>query len=412
MNAYTDLTVQGTPTRAASVLTGISRATASRRQQRPGPPVPREVVPANRLSRTERARVLAVLTSDEFVDATPIQIFAELLDRGIYLCSVSTMYRVLRENTLVTERRRQARHPARAIPELVATAPGQVYSWDITKLPGPVRGVYYDAYVMIDIYSRYLVGVHVHARESGPLAEEMMREVFAIHGIPEVVHADRGTSMTSKTVATLLADLEVTRSHSRPKVSNDNPYSEAWFKTLKYAPVFPDRFGSLSDARAFMDAFRDRYNHEHHHGGLGLHTPAEVHYGLAAAKAADRADVLNTARNAHPERFSTPTAVPKILTLPDASLDQQARQPRRPAGLPDRRLTPTGLIHLDKFRRGAGRDVVVLDPGCEGAWPEDLRNHSQWHLLEPILDLIGPPGDRFGVAGHGGSEAEGQLRRR
>lgn len=319
MGAYADLTAQGTPTRQASVLTGISRATASRRQQRPGPPTPREMVPANRLSCTERAKVLAVLTSDEFVDATPLQIFAELLDRGIYLCSVSTMYRVLRENTLVKERRRQARHPARTVPELVATAPGQVYTWDITKLPGPIRGVYYDAYVMIDIYSRYLVGVHVHARESGPLAEEMMREVFAIHGIPEVVHADRGTSMTSKSVATLLADLEVTRSHSRPKVSNDNPYSEAWFKTLKYAPVFPDRFGSLSDARAFMDEFRDHYNHEHHHTGLGLHTPAEVHYGLAAAKAADRAHVLNTARAAHPERFSTPDAVPKILALPDAA---------------------------------------------------------------------------------------------
>ena len=163
----------------------------------------------------------------------------------------------------------------------------------------------------------------------------MMREVFAIHGIPEVVHADRGTSMTSKSVATLLADLEVTRSHSRPKVSNDNPYSEAWFKTLKYAPVFPDRFGSLSDARAFMDEFRDHYNHEHHHSGLGLHTPAEVHYGLAAAKAADRAHVLNTARAAHPERFSTPDAVPKILALPDAAWinnpanrdDQQTYQP-------------------------------------------------------------------------------------
>lgn len=335
MGAYADLTARGTPTRQASVLTGISRATASRRQQCPGPPTPREMVPANRLSCTERAKVLAVLTSDEFVDATPLQIFAELLDRGIYLCSVSTMYRVLRENTLVKERRRQARHPARTVPELVATAPGQVYTWDITKLPGPIRGVYYDAYVMIDIYSRYLVGVHVHARESGPLAEEMMREVFAIHGIPEVVHADRGTSMTSKSVATLLADLEVTRSHSRPKVSNDNPYSEAWFKTLKYAPVFPDRFGSLSDARAFMDEFRDRYNHEHHHSGLGLHTPAEVHYGLAAAKAADRADVLNTARAAHPERFSTPDAVPKILALPDAAWinnpanrdDQQTYQP-------------------------------------------------------------------------------------
>ena len=335
MSAYTDLTADGTATRAAATLTGISRATAMRRQQRPVPPMPREVVPANRLSCAERARVLAVLTSEEFVDSTPMQIYATLLDRGIYLCSVSTMYRVLRENTLVTERRRQARHPARTVPELVATGPGQVYSWDITKLPGPAKGIYYDAYVMIDIYSRYLVGVHVHARESGPLAEEMMREVFGIHGIPQIVHADRGTSMTSKSVATLLADLEVTRSHSRPTVSKDNPYSEAWFKTLKYHPIFPEGFGSLTHAREFMDEFRDNYNHGHHHTGLGLHTPAEVHYGLAAAKAAERAEVLAAARAAHPERFGAGNAAPKVLALPAAAWinkptdqdDQQSYQP-------------------------------------------------------------------------------------
>lgn len=335
MGAYTALTAQGTSTREASALTGVPRSTATRRQQRPAPPTPREVEPANRLSCAERAAVLAVLNSDEFVDTTPLQVFATLLDRGVYLCSVSTMYRVLRDNAQVKERRRQARHPARAVPELVATAPGQVYTWDITKLPGPARGVYYDAYVMIDIYSRYLVGVHVHGHESGPLAEEMMREVFGIHGIPQVVHADRGTSMTSKTVATLLADLEVTRSHSRPKVSNDNPYSEANFKTLKYHPTFPERFGSLAHAREFMDEFKDRYNHEHHHSGLGLHTPADVHYGLATAKAEDRAEVLTAARAAHPERFATQND-PKILALPDAAWinkptdthdDQTAYQP-------------------------------------------------------------------------------------
>ena len=206
--------------------------------------------------------------------------------------SISTIYRVLAENAQVKERRRLARHPARAIPELVATAPGQVYTWDITKLAGPVKGKYFDAYVMIDIYSRYIVGAHVHAEESGPLAVEMMQEIFAIHGVPHVVHADRGTSMTSKTVAALLADLEVTNSHSRPRVSNDNPYSEAWFKTLKFAPMFPDRFGSLADARTFMADFVEGYNHHHHHTGIGLNTPADVHYGLAGAKAAERAVVL------------------------------------------------------------------------------------------------------------------------
>ena len=318
MSAYTELTGAGTSTREAAALTGVPRATAARRMARPAWPAEREVEPANRLDCAERARVLAVLNSAEFVDATPLQVFATLLDRGVYLCSVSTMYRILRENTQVRERRRQARHPARAVPELVATAPGQVYTWDITKLPGPARGVYYDAYVMIDIYSRYLVGVDVHARETGPLAEEMMREVFGIHGIPQVVHADRGTSMTSKSVAALLSDLEVTRSHSRPKVSNDNPYSEANFNTLKYHPDFPDRFGSLSHAREFMDQFKDRYNHQHHHSGIGLHTTANVHYGLAHAKAADRAEVLATARSAHPERFST-DYTPKVLDLPDAA---------------------------------------------------------------------------------------------
>jgi putative transposase len=201
-------------------------------------------------------------------------------------------------------------------PELVATAPQQVYSWDITKLAGPVKGTYFDAYVMIDVYSRYLVGVHVHAHESGVLARELMEQIFAVHGVPQVVHADRGTSMTSKTVAALLADLEVTRSHSRPRVSNDNPFSESLFKTLKYGLDFPERFGSLCDARQFMDIFTNWYNHEHRHTGIGLHTPADVHFGLATDKAADRRTVLTQARARHPHRFGT-TGAPKILDLPD-----------------------------------------------------------------------------------------------
>lgn len=333
MVAYDELVAVGSPTRAAAELTGISRATADRRKKRPVPADRDPVVPANRLSAIEQARVLAVLNSAEFVDATPLQVYAELLDRGIYLCSVSTMYRILAANAQVKERRRQARHPARQRPELIATAPGQVYTWDITKLPGPTRGVYYDAYVMIDIYSRYIVGAHVHARESAPLAQEMMKEVFGIHGIPQVLHADRGTSMTSKTVAALLADLSVTRSHSRPKVSNDNPYSEAWFKTLKYAPTFPERFGSLADARAFMDGLVTWYNHAHHHTGIGLHTPADVHYGLAADKAAARAEVLAAARAANPDRFTT-SHDPKILALPQAAwINKPAEQEseQRPA---------------------------------------------------------------------------------
>lgn len=228
------------------------------------------------------------------------------------------MYRILAEHAQLVERRRIARHPTRAVPELVATGPGQVYSWDITKLPGPAKGLYYDAYVMIDIYSRYIVGARVHPHESGQLAADMMAQVFGLHGTPQVVHADRGTSMTSKTVAQLLADLEVTRSYSRPKVSNDNPYSEAWFKTLKYAPTFPDRFGSLTDAQQFMDAFVDGYNHHHRHTGIGLHTPAEVHYEHATARRAERDATLAEARRRHPERFATNHS-PKIISLPDAA---------------------------------------------------------------------------------------------
>jgi len=312
MATYRDLAGAGVPTRAAAVLVGVARATATRR---PRPATPTDArVPVNKLSDVERAQILAVVNSDRFVDLPPIQVYAHLLDEGVYLGSISTIYRVLAANAQVKERRRLARHPARTVPELVATGPGQVYSWDITKLAGPVKGTYFDAYVMIDIYSRYIVGAHVHTGESGPLAVEMMREIFAVHGVPQVVHADRGTSMTSKTVAALLSDLDVVRSHSRPRVSNDNPYSESWFKTLKFSPAFPDRFASVGAARAFMSDFVTGYNHHHHHSGIGLHTPAAVHYGHASAAAGARSVVLAAARAAHPERFTT-TDDPKILAI-------------------------------------------------------------------------------------------------
>jgi len=325
MAAYGELTGAGVTTRAAARLTGLPRSTATRRV-RPVAVTPAvRPAPANRLSPVERLEILAVLDAPRFVDLPPIQIYAILLDEGTYLCSISTMYRALAEHAQLVERRRIARHPARAVPELVATGPGQVYSWDITKLAGPTKGVYYDAYVMIDIYSRYIVGVRVHPHESGLLAENMMRQVFGLHGTPQVVHADRGTSMTSKTVAQLLADLEVTRSHSRPKVSNDNPYSEAWFKTLKYAPTFPERFGSVADAQQFMASFVDGYNHSHRHTGIGLHTPADVHYGHAAAVNAEREKTLAAARSRHPQRFATQHS-PKILNLPSAAWINQPAQ--------------------------------------------------------------------------------------
>ena len=314
MLAYREVTDAGWSTRDAADLVGVSRATATRKPVQT--PTRRAVVaPVNKLTAAERARIVALATSPDLVDVPPIQIYARLLDEGVYLASISTIYRVLAANKLVKERRRLARHPPRAIPELVATGPAQVYSWDITKLAGPIKGRYFDCYVMIDIYSRYIVGAYVHASESGELAVEMMKETFGIHGVPHVVHADRGTSMTSKTVAALLSDLEVTKSHSRPRVSNDNPYSEAWFKTLKFAPVFPERFGTLGEARLFMSRFVEGYNHTHRHSGIGLNTPADVHYGLAAGKALDRSKVLAAARAQNPERFSTRTD-PKILALP------------------------------------------------------------------------------------------------
>ena len=224
METYDELRDLKVTTRAAAELLGLSRTTIYRK---PTTPKPRVVTaPPNKLSNAERAKILEVLNSDEFIDLPPLQVYTKLLDEGTYIGSVSTFYRVLEENQQVKERRALAKHPARAIPELVATEPGQVFSWDITKLAGPVKGKYFDCYLMIDIYSRMIVGAHVHSSESGTLAVEMMKEIFGVHGIPTVVHSDRGTSMTSKTVAALLSDLDVTRSLSRPRVSNDNPYSD------------------------------------------------------------------------------------------------------------------------------------------------------------------------------------------
>lgn len=314
---YDELVGTGISTRDAAVLTGLARSTQDRRTRartHPGHPE-RAVPPANKLTDAEEQRLLDVLNSARFVDKPPKQVYAVLLAEGVYLCSISTMYRILTKNMQVVERRRQATHPPRAVPELQATGPRQVYSWDITKLAGPARGQYFDCYVMIDIYSRYIVGAHVHNTETAALAVDLMTEVFGVHGVPAVVHADRGTSMTSKSVAALLDDLEVTRSHSRPRVSNDNPYSEAWNKTLKYAPVFPQRFTSLYAARAFIAEFVEYYNHDHRHAGIGLHTPADVHYGLAAATARQRSAALAQARGHHPARFATGRD-PKILDLP------------------------------------------------------------------------------------------------
>jgi putative transposase len=257
------------------------------------------------LSEEERAAVLEQLHSERFVDASPAQVYATLLDEGTYLASERTMYRILAAAGESGERRDQLRHPAYAKPELLATGPNQLWSWDITKLKGPATWSWFYLYVLLDASSRYVTGWLLASRESGVLADRLIAETVAREGVTGglTIHADRGPAMTSKPVAYLLADLGITKSHSRPHVSNDNPFSEAQFKTLKYRPDFPSRFGSIEDARAFCRSFFGWYNAEHRHSALGLMTPEMVHRGRAPEVRAARAVVLDTAYAAHPERF-------------------------------------------------------------------------------------------------------------
>ncbi len=304
--------------RACRVL-GVARATAYRRRSPKvaSPARPRRRPPAA-LSEPERTAVLGELHSERFADASPAAVYATLLDEGTYLASQRTMYRILAANAEVRERRNQLRHPAYARPELLATGPRELWSWDITKLRGPAKWTYYHLYVILDVFSRYAPGWMVATRESAALAEQLIAETVEKEGIPPgqlTVHADRGSSMRSKPVALLLADLGVERSHSRPHVSNDNPFSEAQFRTLKYRPAFPARFGSLEDARAFCREFFTWYNTEHRHSGIGLLTPADVHHGRAAEVTAARAVTLTRAYDAHPERFvRRPPQPPQLPT--------------------------------------------------------------------------------------------------
>ncbi len=309
-------------TRAACAAVGRSRATYYRlHRQSPSLPRPtRKRVPQPRaLSQAERAEVLGVLHQERFVDQAPASVYANLLDEGRYLCSVPTMYRLLRTEDEVRERRRQAAHPATVKPELVAAGPNQVWSWDITKLLGPQKWTYFHLYVIIDIYIRYVVGWLLAPRETAELAERLLAETIRKQNVAVdqlTIHADRGTSMASKPVALLLADLGVTKSHSRPHCSNDNPYSEAHFKTLKYRPEFPGRFGSIEDGRVFCQRFFPWYNHQHRHSGLGFHTPAAVHFSHAEGIQVERAHVLQAAYAVHPERFVRQAPVPPPLPEP------------------------------------------------------------------------------------------------
>jgi len=296
---------------------GVPRASYYR-WKRPthGPRAPRVVPRA--LTAAERQHVRDVLHAPHFVDHAPAEVVATLLDDDQYLCSERTMYRVLAADGEVRERRDQLRHPAYTKPELLATRPNELWSWDITKLLGPTKWTYFYLYVILDVFSRHVVGWMVALAESAQLAEQLIAATCARQGIARgqlTLHADNGSSMASKTVALLLADLGVVKTHSRPHVSNDNPYSEAHFKTLKYRPGFPARFAGLEHARAHVGAFVDWYNTAHHHGGLAMMTPHEVHYGQAEARRAQRAQVLAAAHAAHPERFVRGVPAPPQLPV-------------------------------------------------------------------------------------------------
>jgi putative transposase len=284
----------------------------------PRPPKARQpVIPPRALSPDEKALVRQTLHSERFVDQAPREVFASLLDEGQYLCSVPTMYRILRENQEVRERRNQLRHPAYLKPVLVATGPNQVWTWDISKLPGPVKWACFCLYVVLDLFSRFVVGWLIAARESGALAEQLIAESCARQQIALnqlSVHSDRGAPMTAKPLALLFADLGVTQSLARPHMPDDNPYSEAQFKTVKYHPTFPEHFGCELDARTWGQQFFHWYNYEHHHLGLGLMTPAAVHFGQASALFTQRQQVLHLAFQAHPERFVN--GLPKPPALP------------------------------------------------------------------------------------------------
>jgi len=281
--------------------------------------VPDRRRPPRKLEEKERAQVLTVLHEKRFVDLAPAEVYATLLDEQTYLCSERTMYRVLEENQEVKERRDQLRHPKYAAPELLATRPNELWSWDITKLRGPEKSIYFYLYVILDVFSRYVVGWMVAHRALASLAKRLIEETCSRQGIEAdqlTLHSDRGSQMVSKAVAHLLADLSVTKSLSRPHVPDDNPYSESQFKTVKYRPEFPDRFGSPEHARTICGSILGWYNTEHHHSGLGFLTPHDVHYGLAEEKIAKRTAVLHAAYAAHPERF--PRGMPSPPKLPEA----------------------------------------------------------------------------------------------
>jgi len=331
--AFLELRAAEISVQKACVFTGRSRAThyrhANPRGPVHGPWLPRTPPPAA-LTETEREKVLDLLTSPAYADLAIPQVWARELDEGRYWCSISTMYRIARAAGQVRERRHQATHQPRVRPELVAHGPSQVWSWDITALHGPAKGVWYKCYVIIDIFSRYVTGWLVAAAEDAIVAKDFLADAIRRNSAePHTIHADRGGAMVSKPVSELLVDLGVLRSHSRPRTSNDNPYSEAQFKTMKYVPDFPERFGSLEDARTFCDGFFTAYNHEHRHSGIGLHTPASVHFGTAEQIHTQRQTTLNQAYTAHPQRFARRPRPPRLPEVAWINQPHTQEQPVR-----------------------------------------------------------------------------------
>jgi len=358
-----ELLVPEVGTKPACEAFGVPRATLYRRwARRAAPPVEQKKRPSppRALSMEEKQAVVDILHSERFVDRAPYEVYATLLDEGKYHCSVSTMYRILKENKEVRERRNQLRHPTYQKPELLATGPNQVWSWDITKLLGPVKWSYFYLYVILDIFSRYVVGWMVATRESATLAERLIKEACEKQGIePDqlTIHADRGSSMKSKPVALLLADLGITKTHSRPYTSNDNPYSESQFKTLKYRPEFPDRFGAIEDARSFCQVFFPWYNKEHRHTGIGLLTPEVVHYGQAEAVLKARKEVLRAAYQKHPERFVRKEPSPQ--PLPEAVWINPPQTTTSDGKL--HKIQPTGV---SKSLTYSGSNLPTINRAC------------------------------------------------
>lgn len=322
--------------RRACACLGASRATWYRRRQPPAA-APQRARPPLALHPHEQEEILAELHSDRFADLAPRAIHAILLEQGRYLASVRTFYRLLSARGEAQERRAQRRHPSYTKPELLAVAPNQLWSWDITKLKGPVKWTYFHLYVILDVFSRCVVGWTVAHRESARLAEQLIQHSCHQHDIPLgqlTLHADRGSSMKSRSVALLLADLGVTKTHSRPHVSNDNPYSEAQFKTLKYRPDFPSRFGCIEDARAHCRRFFHWYNHEHRHSGVAMLTPADVHRGLAESRIHARQLTLDHAFKVHPNRFKGKSPLadrpPNAVWINKPAADQRSLPPIAP----------------------------------------------------------------------------------